>query len=101
MQSLSMQSLTVWVVLILAVAVFLTTPLGKSLTARLGLRFSRNHLFGKGRAPREDHDYLLRVCNDDPDELRARLEAAREHNPEMTEAESYRRAIRAHLRPKA
>ncbi len=95
-----MQNLTVLMVALLAVAVFATTPLGKRLTARIGLRFPRNHFMGRGRAPREDHEYLLRVCNGDPDLLRERLEAARRNHPEMNEAESYRKAIRTHLRPK-
>ena len=90
-----MQTVTVLVVLVAAVAIFLTTPTGKRLGARLGLR-----LPNQGGAPQEDRDYLLRVCNVDTDELGARLTAARQSNPEMTEAEAYRKAIRAHLRDK-
>ena len=90
-----MQTLSVLVVLFVAVAIFLTTPMGRRLTARLGLRFSH-----KGGAPQEDRDYLLRVCNGDTNELRARLATARQNNPDMTDAEAYRRAIRAHLRNK-
>jgi len=90
-----MQIFTVLVVLGLAIAVFLTTPAGKKLAARLGLRFS-----SKGMASNEDHEYLLRVCNGDFDQLSARLKTARRSNPDMTEAEAYRRAIRVHLRDK-
>ncbi len=88
-----MQSLTVLLVLGVAIAVFLTTPAGKNLATRLGLRLSN-----KGMASNEDHDYLLRVCDGDFDELGVRLKAARRSNPDMTEAEAYRRAIRLHLR---
>ena len=90
-----METLTVLVVLFVAIAIFLTTPRGKSLAARLGLGLS-----GQDRAPDEDHDYLLRVCNGDIDELSARLRAASRSNPDMSEAETYRRAIRSHLRDK-
>ncbi len=90
-----METLTVLAVLFVAIAIFLTTPRGKSLAARLGLGLS-----GKDRAPDEDHDYLLRVCNGNFDELSARLRAASRSNPEMSEAETYRRAIRSHLRDK-
>lgn len=88
-----MQTLTVLVVLAAIVAIFATTPTGKKLADRFGLNLSR-----KGRAPQEDHDYLLRVCNGDGDELGERLASARRTNPDMTEAEAYRKAIRAHLR---
>ncbi|MBW2293768.1 MAG: hypothetical protein JRG89_07605 [Deltaproteobacteria bacterium] len=90
-----MQIFTLLVVLALAIAVFLTTPAGKKLAARLGLSLSN-----KGMASNEDHEYLLRVCDDDIDELSARLRTARRSNPDMTEAEAYRRAIRVHLRDK-
>ena len=90
-----MEIFSVLVVLVAALAIFLTTPTGRRLSARLGLRFPN-----QGGAPKEDRDYLLRVCNGDGDELRARLAAARQNHSEMTEAEAYRRAIRAHLRDK-
>jgi hypothetical protein len=90
-----MQTLMVLAVFGAAVAIFLTTPAGKKLAVRLGLRFSNKSL-----ASDEDHDYLLRVCNGDFDELSARLKAARGINPELTEAEVYRRAIRTYLRDK-
>lgn len=90
-----MQIFTVLIVLALAIAVFITTPAGKKLAARFGLILSN-----KGMASNEDHDYLLRVCDGDIDELSARLKTARRSNPDMTEAEAYRRAIRVHLRDK-
>ena len=90
-----MQTLTILVVVVVAVAIFLTLPTGKALSARLGLR-----LPNQGGAPQEDRDYLLSVCRGDADRLSALLAAARQNNPDMTEAEAYRRAIRAHLRGK-
>ena len=50
-------------------------------------------------APREDHDYLLRACGGDEEELARRLEAELRRNPHQSEAELYRRAIRRILRP--
>lgn len=88
-----MQVLTVLLVLVAIVAIFSTTPAGKKIADQLGLNLSR-----KGRAPQEDHDYLLRVCNGSFDELGDRLAEARRNNPDMSEAEAYRKAIRAHLR---
>ncbi len=70
-----MQVLTVLLVLVAIVAIFATTPAGKRIAAEFGLNFSR-----KGRAPQEDHDYLLRVCNGDFDELGNRLSAVRRNN---------------------
>lgn len=90
-----MQALTVLLVLVAIVAIFATTPAGKRITDRLGLNLSR-----KGRVPPEDLDYLLRVCNGDADEMGKRLAEARRNNPDMSEAEAYRKAIRAQLRNK-
>ncbi len=90
-----MQTFGALIVLVAAVAIFLTTATGKSLAARVGLR-----LPNQSGAPQEDRDYLLRVCNGDKEEVCARLAEARRHNPDMTEADAYRRAIRAHLRNK-
>jgi len=73
--------------------IFSTTPAGKRLMDRMGLDLSR-----KARAPAEDRDYLLRVCGGDRQELERRLDLARRNNVEMSEAEAYRKAIRAHLR---
>lgn len=90
-----MQTLTFLLVLGATLWIFSTTPAGKRLADRLGLDLSR-----KGRAKPEDHDYLLRVCGGDVEELKRRLTEARRNNPDMSEADAYRRAIRAHLRPK-
>ncbi|MBC8341286.1 MAG: hypothetical protein H8E63_06455 [Proteobacteria bacterium] len=77
------------------VAIFLTTRRGKEIADQFGLMIP-----GKGRAPEEDHDYLLKVCGGDVDELKRRLDATRESNPELNEAGAYRRAIREHLKDK-
>ncbi len=88
-----MQTLTLLIVLGFTLWIFSTTPVGKRLMGRAGLNLSR-----KGHAKPEDHDYLLRVSGGDPSELKRRLDHARQHNPDMTEAEAYRKAIRLHLR---
>ena len=88
-----MQTLTVLVVLVAIVAIYATTPAGKRLANQFGLNLSR-----KGRAPQEDLDYLLRVCSGNVEKVGERLAAARRSNPDMTEAEAYRKAIRAHLK---
>jgi hypothetical protein len=88
-----MRFITSILVLAAVIALFLTTPAGKRIAARLGIRVR-----GKESAPREDHEYLLRVCGGDYDRLRAMLDEARRHNPDMSEAQAYRRAIRTHLR---
>ena len=90
-----MEALTVLLVLAAIVAIFATTPAGKRLANQLGLNLSR-----KGRVPPEDFDYLLRVCNGDVDLLNRRLVSARQNNPEMSEAEAYRKAIREYLQSK-
>jgi len=90
-----MQTLAVLVVFGFTLWIFATTPAGKRLIDRAGLK-----LPVKGRARPEDHDYLLSVCGGDVEELVRRLADARRRNPDMSEAEAYRRAIRAHLRPK-
>ena len=90
-----MKYLSVVIVLGIAVAVFLTTRRGREVASRLGL-----HIPGKGAAPKEDHDSLLRVCGGDIDELKRRLDQTRKNNPELNEAGAYRRAIREHLKNK-
>ena len=63
-----------WLTLLLAfgaaVAIFLTTPSGRRLASRLGLRG-----VGRGRAPRKDREYLLRVCHGSKAEVDRRLES--------------------------
>ena len=87
-----------WLVVVLGVAfvsaVLLTTPAGRRLRQRLPVRALRS-----GSAPREDREYLLRVCEGDPARVEALLERERERDPDLTEAAAYRRAIRRHLRP--
>jgi len=83
-----------WIVLIcVAVIVWIasTTPTGRRWRRRLGLDRS-------DRAPREDRDYLLRVCDGDAARAERLLERERRDYPEMTEAQAYRRAIRRLLR---
>ena len=83
-----------WVVLIcVAFIVWIasTTPTGRRWRRRLG--FDRS-----GRAPRDDREYLLRVCNGDAAQVQRLLDRERRDHPEMTEAETYRRAIRRYLR---
>jgi hypothetical protein len=78
----------------IAVALWIasTTRTGRRLLGRF--RPSR----GSGRAPREDRDYLLRVCQGDPARVARLLEEARRGRGEVSEAEAYRLAIRRHLR---
>jgi hypothetical protein len=77
------------------IAIFLTTAPGQRLAKRFGIRDMT-----KGSAPRQDRDYLMRVCGDDVSEVEERLARARRRDPEMSEAEAYRKAIRSHLRDK-
>ncbi len=77
-----------------AAAIYLTTPGGRRLADRLGLPTPGRR---KDRAPTEDREYLLRVCGDDAERVGRMLAEARQRNPDMTEAEAYRRAIRKHL----
>lgn len=87
-----------WLVVVLGaafvVAVLLTTPAGRRLRQRLPVAALRD-----GRAPREDREYLLRVCGGDPARVELLLARERERDPELSEAAAYRRAIRRHLRP--
>ncbi len=88
-----------WLVVVLGLAfvvtVLLTTPAGRRLRQRLPIAALRS-----GRAPKEDRDYLLRVCDGDRAQVAALLEHERERQPELSEADTYRRAIRRHLRPR-
>ncbi len=72
-------------------AIYLTTPGGKRLAERLDLPTPARR---KDRAPSEDQEYLLRICDDDPRRVARLIDEARQHNPGMTEAEAYRKAIR-------
>lgn len=86
-----------WLILMLGLAVigaiFASTPAGRRLRARLPVARLR-----AGAAPKQDREYLLRVCDGDPERVRRLLDHERAANPEMTEAQAYRRAIRRHLR---
>jgi hypothetical protein len=85
-----------WLVLLVATAVLLLVVAGTEAGQR-----ARRHLHLptlKGRAPRKDREYLLRVCSGDRDRVARLLELAHQHNPDMSEAEAYRRAIRSYLR---
>lgn len=87
-----------WIFSLLAAAavaaIYLTTPGGRLLADRLNLPTPRRR---KQRASNEDREYLLRVCGGDAARVDRLLAQARRHNPEMPEAEAYRKAIRAHL----
>ncbi len=78
-----------------AAAIYLTTPGGKRLSDRFNLPTPRRR---KQRAPSEDQEYLLRACDNDPDRVARMLDEARQHNPDMPEAEAYRKAIRKAMR---
>ena len=75
--------------------IFSTTRAGKKLARRTGLPAPR-----KDRAPQADRDYLLMVCGGDKAAVKRLIDQARAGDDEMTEAQAYRRAIRAHLRDK-
>lgn len=83
-----------WAILIcVAVIVWIasTTPAGRRWRKRLGIDRS-------GRAPKDDREYLLRVCQGDAAQVQRLLDHERMGDPEMTEAQAYRRAIRRYLR---
>lgn len=86
-----------WLVVVLGVgfvvAVLLTTTAGRRWRQRLPIPALRS-----GRAPQDDRDYLLRVCDGDPARVAKLLERERQQHPELSEAGAYRRAIRRHLR---
>ncbi|MCZ6464152.1 MAG: hypothetical protein O7A09_07405 [Proteobacteria bacterium] len=98
-----------WLPALLAIlaigAILFTTPAGRRLRARLrnlGGAAARGTAGGggggRGRATREDHDFLLRVCGGDEDRLSRRLEVEIRRNPHLSEAQLYRRAIRTYMR---
>jgi hypothetical protein len=83
------EGVIVFIVVAAAVAIFLTTRRGQATAARFG--FSG---LGKGAASQEDREFFLRECGGDATLVRERLAEARQRNPDMTEAEAYRQAIR-------
>ena len=88
-----------WLVILVSLGfigwILWTMPIGQRVAQKLGLRG-----FRKQGAPREDRDFLLRACDGDQDRVQNLLDEARANQPEMTDAQAYRRAIRAHLRSK-
>ena len=91
--------MSTWLIVLLGLvfigAILSTMPLGRRLRSRLPVARLR-----PGAAPRQDRDYLLRVCGGDRARVRRLLDAERTRNPDMTEAEAYRWAIRRYLRNK-
>ena len=77
------------------VALFASTRPGQRLRRRLPIRAIQ-----QGRAPKKDRDYLLQVCRGDSAQVERLLDLERRKNPELSEAQAYRRAIRSHLRDK-
>ncbi len=73
-------------------AILATTRAGRRLRARLPTPLR------SGRAPKQDRAYLLRVCGGDRRHVARLVADARRRDPDMTEAQAYRRAIRTHLR---
>jgi hypothetical protein len=72
-----------------------TMPIGQRIATGLGLRG-----FRKEGAPREDRDFLLDACQGDRSRMQALLDEARAGQPEMTDAQAYRKAIRMYMRSK-
>ena len=70
--------------------VFSTTPAGKRWMDRLGIGGAKR---GAG-APSEDHEFLLRACDGDYEEVQRRLSDELRRAPHLSEAEAYRKAIR-------
>ena len=89
-----------WLLIVLGVAAILalvgTLPVGRRLRARLPFAALR-----PGSAPKDDRDYLLRVCGGDPARVARLLDEARRPDPGMSEAQAYRRAIRAYMRDRS
>ncbi|MEN8181650.1 MAG: hypothetical protein ABFS46_03840 [Myxococcota bacterium] len=85
--------LVVLVGLLVLGAMLASTAAGRRLRQRLPVVALR-----AGRAPKEDREYLLRVCNGDRVRVERLLEIERARRPDLTEAEAYRKAIRTHLR---
>jgi len=85
-----------WLMLVIAVvavaAILLTTPVGQRAASALGIDG-----LAKNAPPKEDRDFLLRVCDGDRAEVARRLDAERGRGAELTEAQVYRRAIRTYM----
>lgn len=81
--------LSALLVLAVVVAIFATTPAGRRLAVRVGLR---DHV--RGAASSEDLAFLFGRCGHDRAELERRLAAERARFPALSEAEHCRRAIR-------
>jgi hypothetical protein len=76
-------------ILVAVAAIFSTTPIGRRLAVRVGLR---DHV--AGAASSEDVAFLMTRCGHDRAEALRRVAAERERFPALGEAEHYRRAIR-------
>lgn len=89
------------VVLAIAAIVYIlfTMPIGRRVAERL--RFPAASSAPAGRAPKEDREYLLRVCGGDAAEVERRLAAEKERFPELNERAIYRRAIRTYMKNKS
>ena len=84
-----MEILTLLLIGAATLAIFATTPRGREIAKRIGLRDRV-----KGAASSEDVAFLLESCGGDRREVARRLEFERERFSDLSEAEHYRRAIR-------
>jgi hypothetical protein len=88
-----------WLIIFIALVfigwILWTMPIGQRVAQKLGMRG-----FRKQGAPQEDREYLLQACDGDHDRVRSLLDKARANQPEMTDAQAYRRAIRTQMREK-
>jgi hypothetical protein len=84
-----LSAVTGLVVLTAVLAIFATTPAGRRLAVRIGLR---DHVAGAANS--EDVGFLLQRCGNDRVEALRRVAAERERFPDLSEADHYRRAIR-------
>jgi hypothetical protein len=87
--------LIIFVALACVGAILWTMPLGQRIANRLGLRG-----FRREGAPREDREFLLKACDGDRERVQAMLDEARSKQPDLTDAQAYRNAIRSHMRSK-
>jgi hypothetical protein len=79
--------------------VFSRTPGGRRVYAKLRGAAGPDSPPQKA-APNEDHAFLLTACDGDEDELLRRLEVEVRRNPDLDEAQVYRRAIRSWFQEK-